>query len=35
MIVFAGQGFDFPPLGGFGDAAFGRSANGWIDSQLF
>ena len=37
MIVFAGQRFNFSTLDleEFEDAAFGQSANGWMDSELF
>jgi len=35
MIIYTGQRFTYNPLEGFEDAAFGRSENGWIDSEVF
>ena len=35
MIVFSGVRFAYQPLKDFPDAAFGRSDNGWMDSELF
>jgi hypothetical protein len=35
MIIYPGQRFAYNPLEGFEDAAFGRSENGWMDSEVF
>ena len=35
MIIFPGQRFSYNPLEGFEEAAFGRSENGWMDSEVF
>lgn len=35
MIVYPGQRFGYNILDGFEDAAFGRSDNGWMDTELF
>jgi hypothetical protein len=35
MIIYLGQRFAYNPLEGFEDAAFGRSENGWMDSEVF
>ena len=34
MIIFAGVRFAYQPLKDFPDTAFGRSDNGWMDSEL-
>ena len=35
MIIYPGQRFSYNPLDGFEEAAFGRSENGWMDSEVF
>lgn len=35
MIIYPGQRFGYNPLEGFEEAAFGRSENGWMDSEVF
>ncbi|XP_050400998.1 uncharacterized protein LOC126817869 [Patella vulgata] len=35
LIVFPGQRFSYNPLEGFEEASFGRTENGWMDSELF
>ena len=35
LIIFPGQRFTYDPLGGFPEAHFAWSNNGWIDEEIF
>ena len=35
MIIYPGRRFSYNSLAGFEEVAFGRSENGWMDSEVF